>query len=145
MYFEDIKVGDRIEIPETRVDPQEMLEFSKKYNGALMHTDEKHAAASWAGRITSSGIYTFALMWGYYAPRNFCGEHEVAGTHLEMDFKKPVFAGDVLHGYASVTGKKERNPYNGTIYVHLEVFNQDGELVLTSDSDDIAKRRPGQA
>ncbi len=142
MYFEDIQIGDQILIPERLVEEEEMMDFNRRYDGASMHVDPIFAAQSRIGRVTAAGFYTFLLMWGFYAPRNFGQEQEIAGTFCNMEFKAPVFAGDRIHGTVTVIDKKERNPYNGSYRVRLEVFNQDDQLVLVSESDDIVKRKP---
>lgn len=141
MFYEDIQVGDRKALPEVTVEREKMLAFAKQYNGALCHVDDEYAARTRAGKITAPGIYTFALLWGEYAPNNFGQEHDIGGSDLSMTFYRPVFAGDVLHGSTYVEGKTERNRYNGTIWVVMEVYNQENELVLRSRSSSVIRKR----
>ena len=144
MYFEEIQVGDRRILPEVTVEREKMLDFSRQYNGAFCHIDDAFAATTRAGAITAPGIYTFALLWGEYAPNNFGQEQDVGGEDLSMTFHRPVFAGDTLHGLAFVEEKRERSRYNGTIWVVMEVYNQRNELVLRSRSSSvIRKKNPG--
>ena len=142
MYFEDIEIGSKVLVPERRVEEEEMLDFARKYNGSLMHVNEEFASRSRMGRITASGMFTYLLMWGYYAPRNFGAEHEIAGMTASMEFLAPVFAGDRLHAEVIVVDKKERNPYNGMIFVEMNVYNQDNIVVLRAKGDDVIQRRP---
>lgn len=141
MFYEDINVGDRRFLPAVTVEREKMLEFSRQYNGALCHVDDEFASHTRAGRITAPGIYTFALLWGEYAPKNFGQEHDIGGSDLSMEFFCPVFAGDVLRGEAYVDEKTDRNPYNGAIWVVMEVYNQDDKLVLRSRSSSVILKR----
>ena len=81
-------------------------------------------------------------MWAQYAVLDFGGEHTLAGLSMHLDFKAPVFAGDTLSGTAEVISKHERNPYNGIFTVKLDIFNTYGDLVLSSQTETVVKRRP---
>ena len=141
MFFEDINIGDIKELPAVTVEREKMLDFSLKYNAALCHVDDEFASHTRAGQIMAPGIYTFALLWGEYAPNNFGQEHDIGGLELNMEFFHPVFAGDVLRGKAYVESKQERNPYNGLIWVVMEVYNQNDEMVLRSRSSSVILRK----
>lgn len=141
MHYEDINVGDKRILPPVKVEREKMLEFSRQYNGALCHVDDAFASTTRAGEITAPGIYTFALLWGEYAPNNFGQEHDIGGTDLSMEFFLPVFAGNELHGVAYVDEKTDRNPYNGLIWVVMEVYNQDDKLVLRSRSSSVILKK----
>ena len=142
MYYEDISTGDRLALAPVTVDKDDMISFARQYNPVPIHTDEEYAKAARAGRLTSSGLYTFALMWAEYVVQDFGGEQTLAGLSMRLDFKAPVFAGDVLSGTAEVIQKRERNPYNGIFTVRIDIFNSSGTLVLTSETDTVVKRRP---
>ncbi|MBO6141462.1 MAG: hypothetical protein J6O40_06675 [Ruminococcus sp.] len=142
MYFEDIKIGDKVELAPVTVDKEEMVAFAKRYNPVPFHTDEEFAKKTKAGALTSSGLYTFALMWAEYVTQDIGGEQTIAGLSMRLDFKAPVFAGDVLRGTAEVISKHERNPYNGVFTVRIDIFNSSGELVLTNETDTVVKRKP---
>lgn len=144
MFFEEIQVGDQMLIPETRVEKEEMLAFARRYNPVPMHTDEEYAAAARAGQVTSSGLYTFLLIWCQYVTGDFGGAETIAGTDMRLKFTAPVFAGDVLHGVAEVLEKKERNAYNGTVRVGMDIYNQNGALVLRSETDTVVKRKSAE-
>lgn len=143
MYYEDINIGDERILPPVTVEREKMLSFSRQYNGALCHVDDDFAKTTRAGQILAPGIYTFALLWGEYAPNNFGQEHDIGGLELSMEFFHPVFAGDVLRGRAFVDSKEDRNPYNGLIWVTMEIYNQRDELVLRSHSSSVILKNRG--
>ena len=43
MYFEDIKIGDKVELADVSVDKEEMVAFAKRYNPVPFHADEEFA------------------------------------------------------------------------------------------------------
>lgn len=142
MYFEEINIGSKIEIPPVTVEKEEMIGFALKYNPAPFHADEEFASHTRAGQVTSSGLYTFLLIWAQYITQDFGGEQTLAGTGMQMEFTAPVFAGDKLHGTAVVTEKNIRNKYNGSIRICIEIFNQDNVLVLRNYTDSVISRKP---
>ena len=142
MYYEDIRVGDKLTLAPLTVQKDDMVNFANRFNPVPMHTDEEYAKTTKAGALTSSGLYTFALMWAEYVVQDFGGGQTLAGLSMRLDFKAPVFAGDTLTGTAEVISKKERNPYNGIFTVRIDIFNGEGALVLSSETDTVVKRRP---
>ncbi|MBR6338145.1 MAG: hypothetical protein IKR76_10520 [Ruminococcus sp.] len=144
MYYEDIRVGDKLTLAPLTVQKDEMISFANRFNPVPMHTDEEYAKTTKAGALTSSGLYTFALMWAQYVVQDFGGEQTLAGLSMHLDFKAPVFAGDTLTGAAEVISKTERNPYNGIFTVRIDIYNAPGALVLTSETDTVVKRRPAE-
>ena len=144
MYYEDIRVGDKLTLAPLTVQKDEMINFANRFNPVPMHTDEEYAKTTKVGALTSSGLYTFALMWAQYVVQDFGGEQTLAGLSMRLDFKAPVFAGDTLTGTAEVISKTERNPYNGIFTVKIDIYNAPGALVLTSETDTVVKRRPAE-
>ena len=144
MYYEDIRVGDKLTLAPLTVQKDEMISFANRFNPVPMHTDEEYAKTTKAGALTSSGLYTFALMWAQYVVQDFGGEQTLAGLSMRLDFKAPVFAGDTLTGTAEVISKTERNPYNGIFTVRIDIYNTSDTLVLTSETDTVVKRRPAE-
>ena len=144
MYYEDIRVGDKLTLAPLTVQKDEMISFANRFNPVPMHTDEEYAKTTKAGALTSSGLYTFALMWAQYVVQDFGGEQTLAGLSMRLDFKAPVFAGDTLTGTAEVISKTERSPYNGIFTVRIDIYNAPGALVLTSETDTVVKRRPAE-
>jgi len=141
MYYEEIKIGDTIAIGDIPVIKEDMIAFAEKFNPVRIHTDEKYAKTTRAGQVTSSGLYTFLLFWNKYVTNDFGGEQILAGTSMNMEFCAPVFAGDILHGRATVVEKNERNDYNGIFRICIEIYNQDDRLVLKNYTDTVVKRK----
>lgn len=62
---------------------------------------------------------------------DFFGSELLAGKSTKIEWHKPVFADDVLTGRVAITKLERRNPKNGLVELTIEVFNQNGDLVLT--------------
>ena len=82
---------------------------------------------------------SFMAVWAKYLEVDFFGEELLAGKSTKIEWIKPVFAGDVLTGNATITALTARNEKNGIVEVTIEVFNQNGELVLTDITEAIVK------
>jgi len=81
-------------------------------------------------------------VWAKYLEVDFFGEALLAGRSTKIEWMKPVFAGDVLRGKATVTGLVRRNPKNGLAEITIEAYNQHGELVLKNVTEAVVKCRP---
>lgn len=141
MFLDEIKIGEKIEISPAVIDEREMIAFSRRFNNIPIHTDSEYAKTTKFGKPIASGIMSFLVVWANYVQLDFAAEQLIAGKSSKIDWFKPVFAGDVLTGTAEVTAKTPRNEYNGVLEVTIEVFNQNGELVLKNITESIVKRK----
>lgn len=53
-----------------------------------------------------------------------------------------MFAGDVLTGKATITKLVKRNSRNGLADITIDVYNQNGNLVLKDVTESIVKCKP---
>ena len=83
-------------------------------------------------------------VWANYLKVDFFAEELLAGKTTKIEWLKPVFAGDVLTGKATVTKVTERNAKNGLVEMTIEVKNQHGDTVITDVTEAVVKRRMGQ-
>lgn len=141
MYFQDLKLGMTAEIAPAVIDKEKMLAFAREYDNVPLHTDEEYAKTTRFGGLIAPGMMSFMTVWANYLEIDFFGEELVAGTSAKVEWLKPVYAGDVLTGRATVTRLVQRGEKNGLAAVSFEVCNQNGELVLTSDTEAIVRCR----
>ena len=59
-----------------------------------------------------------------------------------MEWFKPVYPGDVLTGKASITNLVKRNERNGLTELTIDIYNQNGDLVLKDVTESVVKCRP---
>lgn len=141
MYFDDIKVGMRVQTAPAIIEKEKMMDFARNYDNIPLHTDEEYAKASPFGALIAPGVMSFMSVWAKYLEVDFFGEELLAGKSTKIEWIKPVYAQDVLTGKAEVTRKEERNGKNGIVEVTIHAYNQKGELVLTDITEAIVKRR----
>ena len=141
MYFDDMTLGMTVETAPAVIEKEKMLAFAREYDNIPLHTDEDYAKTTPFGKLIAPGVMAFMVVWAKYLEVDFFGEELLAGKSTKIEWQKPVFAGDVLTGRATITNLTPRNAKNGLAEVSFEVFNQNGELVLTDVTEAVVKRR----
>ena len=139
MYFDELKLGMAVELAPAVIEKQKMLAFAKEYDNVPLHTDEEYAKTTFFGKLLAPGVMSFMVVWAKYLEVDFFGEELLAGKSTKIEWFKPVFAGDVLTGKATITSLVRRSPKNGVAEVSIDVRNQNGDLVLTAVTEAIVK------
>lgn len=142
MYFDELKLGMAAETAPAEIEKEKMLAFAREYDNIPLHTDEEYAKGTPFGRVIAPGVMSFMAVWAKYLEVDFFGEELLAGKSTRIEWLRPVFAGDVLTGRAVITDLVRRNERNGLAEVTIEVFNQNGDLVLTNVTEAVVKCRP---
>ena len=141
MFFEDLAIGMEVDTAPTVIEKEKMLAFALEYDNVPLHTDERYAESTPFGRLLAPGVMSFLAVWAKYLEVDFFGEELLAGKSTKIEWLRPVFAGDVLTGKATITNLVRRNARNGLAEVTIDVRNQKGELVLTDVTEAIVKCR----
>lgn len=141
MYFEDMKLGMTVDIPSAVIEKEKMMDFALLYDHIPLHTDEEYAKTTPFGKVIASGVMSFMSVWAKYIEVAFWGDELIAGKSTKIEWLKPVYAGDVLTGKATVTKLVRRNAKNGLVEITIEAYNQHGKLVLTDITEAIVKCR----
>ena len=102
-------------------------------------TDEEYAKTTPFGKLIAPGVMSFMSVWAKYLEVDFFGKELLAGRSTKIEWLKPVYADDVLTGKATITDLVKRNPKNGLATVSIDVYNQNGELVLKDVTEAIVK------
>ena len=144
MYFDDLNIGMRVDIPSAVIEKEKMMAFARDYDNIPLHTDEEYAKTTVFGRLIAPGVMSFMSVWAKYLEVDFFGEELLAGKSTKIEWLKPVFADDVLSGKASITKLVKRNQKNGLVEITIEAYNQNGDVVLTDVTEAIVKRKDGE-
>lgn len=139
MYFNDLKIGMCVEIAPAAIEKQKMLDFAHTYDNIPLHTDEEYAKKTHFGALIAPGVMSFMSVWAKYLETDFFGKELLAGKSTKIEWHKPVYAGDVLSGKATVTNLVPRSPKNGIVEITIEAYNQDNVLVLSNVTEAIVK------
>lgn len=142
MYFDDIQIGMSAEIAPAVIEKEKMIDFARLYDNIPLHTDEEYAKKSPFGALIAPGVMSFMSVWAKYLEVDFFGEELLAGKSTKIEWMKPVFANDVLHGVATVTKLVKRSERNGLVEITIHAYNQNGEQVLSNVTEAIVKCKP---
>jgi len=142
MYFEEFEIGMTADIEPATIDKDKMIAFAKEYDNIPLHTDEEYAKNTPFGQLIAPGVMSFLAVWANYLKVDFFADELIAGKSTKMEWFKPVFAGDVLTGKATITNIVERNAKNGMVELTIDIYNQRGELVITDVTESVVKRKP---
>jgi len=147
-YLEDFSEGQVFELGEETVSEAEVLEFARRYDAQPFHVDAEAAKKSMYGGLIASGWHTASIFMGLLV-RGLL--YEVAslgaGGIDEMKWLKPVRPGDRLRARLTILGRRPSTKHSdrGLLNCLGEMFNQDGERVLSIRWSAMIARRPGEA
>ena len=139
MYFNELKIGMTVETAPAVIEKEKMLSFAREYDDVPLHTDEAYAQATPFGRLIAPGVMSFMAVWAKYLEVDLFKEELLAGKSTKIEWMKPVFAGDVLIGKGRITNLVKRNEKNGIAELTLDVYNQQGDLVIVGVTEAIVK------
>lgn len=139
MYFDDLKLGMAVDTSPAIIQKEKMLAFARDYDNSPLHTDEEYAKSTPFGGLIAPGVMSFMSVWVKYLEVDFFGKELLAGKSTKIEWLKPVYPEDVLTGTATITNLVKRNPKNGLVEISIDVYNQNGELVLKDITEAIVR------
>ncbi|MES1932369.1 acyl dehydratase [Salinisphaera shabanensis T35B1] len=147
IHYEDLTVGDTVELGPTSASAEEMIAFAKRYDPQPFHLSDEGAADTYFGRLAASGWHTAALtmrlmMTGRDEPLASLG----SPGFENLRWRKPVYPDDQLTARVTVASKRlsKSRPEMGLVQFEIETRNQDGVVVMSFVSTSMmARREPG--
>lgn len=154
-YFEDLRVGMRMEIGSHTFTAEEIKAFAREFDPQPFHLDEEAAGRSHFGALCASGWHTAAVCLRHLvedrhrrqAERRSRGE-PVAKTGpspglRDLKWPRPVYAGDTISFASEVVELCDvaRRPDVGLRIARNTGTNQRGELVYSVLSGTYVERR----
>jgi acyl dehydratase len=155
-YFEDIRVGDTIDVGRHTFNADEIKGFARRFDPQLFHLDEAAAERSHFGALCASGWHT-AVAWMRLMVDHRRAAAEAARTRGEpvaamgpalgfrdLKWLKPVYVGDTIAYKTEVIETRVSNsrPESGLMTIRSTGTNQKGEPVITFVSTTFVERRP---
>ena len=144
-YFQDFQTGDVTEVGPVTVSEDEIVDFATRFDPQPFHIDPEAAKASPFGGLIASGWHTTALFMGMFVRAILLDSASLGSPGVEeIRWTAPVRPGDTLTGRVTVTDVQPSatNPNRGTVFTTNEVFNQNGERVMTLKARGFFARRP---
>jgi len=154
-FFEEISVGDRLELGEYTFTEEEIVRFAEKYDPQPFHLSEEAAQKTHFGHLCASGWHSAAIFMKLFvatlqALQQKALEEGRTAAKLgpspgfkDLAWLKPVFAGDTLRYTRIVTGKTESRsrPEWGLVHSDMLAHNQKDELVFSFKGTVFVERR----
>jgi acyl dehydratase len=144
-YFEDFRVGDRIETAGATLTESHMIDFALHYDPQPFHIDNVAAQRSIYGGLIGSGFLTLAISFRLFLQSGALGDANLGGPGFdEIRFTKPVRPGDTLHVVVEVeaTRPSASKPDRGILTLRYRTYNQHGEEVMNLVCPHLVRRRP---
>jgi len=147
-YFDNYIEGEVHELGTFTIEQNEMLTFARRFDPQDFHTDPVAAERTMFRGLIASGWHTAGLMMRLYAEKYLTHVASLASPGIdELRWPAPVRAGDVLSVRVTVMSARvsKSKPDRGIVSSFVEVFNQNGETVMTLKPVNIIARRPGSS
>jgi acyl dehydratase len=144
-YLEDFHVGETIDLGTCTISRDEILEFARRYDPQPFHIDEEAARRSIYGGLIASGWQTTALLMRLLVDGMIAGAQSMGSPGVdEIRWLTPVRPGDTLAARAVVLDvvPSRSKVDRGHLRTRYEMFNQNGDKVMTMISLGIFRRRP---
>ncbi|MCB1843877.1 MAG: MaoC family dehydratase N-terminal domain-containing protein [Halioglobus sp.] len=148
-YFEDHRVGYRVECGAYTVHKSEVIEFAQKWDPQPWHIDETLAQQSIFGGLTACSAHIFSI-YCITSPQWQNGAVQQAVASLGFDdlrMHKPVYAGDRLRCITVVDEARASNskPDCGIVIYASELLNQHDDSVFSIKCSTLMARRTRHA
>ncbi len=139
-YYEDLVEGRTVPLGSTTVTREDIIAYARAFDPQPLHLDEAAAKKSMIGRLCASGWHSCAILM-----RLLCDGYLLEAASLgspgleEVRFLKPVFPGDRLSLRYTCNSKRmlASRPNVGLARILFEMLNQDGDTVLTWDTNQL--------
>jgi acyl dehydratase len=155
-YFEEMKIGDRLELGSFTFTPENIKAFAVKFDPQPFHLDEEAGRKSVFGGLAASGWHV-AAAWMKLTVASFKREAEARAARGEpvvlggpspgfedLKWIKPVLAGDTLTYDTQVSSLRslDSRPQWGLAEFYNTGVNQRGELAFSFKGKAFVPRRP---
>ena len=133
-YFEDYAAGFVYEFGSIAVEEAEILEFARRYDPQVFHTDPEAAKKTIFGGLIASGWHTAGMMMRLFVDHYLSRAASLASPGIdELRWTRPVRPGDELSIRVTVleANRSRSKPDRGILRSFVEVLNQNHEVVLT--------------
>jgi acyl dehydratase len=144
-YFEDYRPGLVCIHGSEYVEEKEVIEFARRFDPQLIHTDPATAAEGPFGGLIASGWHTASIMMRIFASA-YLNEHaSLGGVGVDqLRWLSPVRPGDTLSAkFTVIKARRSRSkPDRGLVHIDIEVRRDNGEIVMTMRSISMLRTRP---
>lgn len=145
MFFDDLPVGYRFRTGERALSAADITGFARVWDPQSFHLDAEAARRSPYGGLIASGFHTLLTAFTLELAADVWTEASMGSPGMDaIRWLKPVRPGDRLHVEVEVIEQRpsRSKPDRGMTRFAHDVFNQNGETVMTYEAMVILARRP---
>lgn len=154
-FFEEISVGDKMDLGEYTFTADEIVHFAQKFDPQPFHLSEEAAAKTHFKHLCASGWHTASVFMKCFVAtfQSLEGKAVSEGKTSarfgpspgfeDLKWIKPVYAGDTLRYSRVVTGTTESKsrPNWGLVHSDMLAHNQNGDLAFSFRATVFIERR----
>jgi acyl dehydratase len=144
-YFEDFAAGETRDLGSVQLSAAEIIAFAEQFDPQAFHVDPVRAEASVFGGLVASGWHTVGAYMRLFVEGVLSRVPSFGSPGVEqVRWPRPVRPGDALRARFTVLEARpsRSRPDRGIVRSRGEMFNQDGELVLSLEATNFIGRRP---
>lgn len=133
-YFEDYVAGSVYEFGPVAVTEEEIISFARRYDPQVFHIDPEGAKTTHFGGLIASGWLTAGLTMRLLVDNVVSRVASLGSPGVEeLRWVKPVRPGDELSIRVTIreARRSRSKPDRGLVGFHVEVMNQNREVVMT--------------
>ncbi len=134
LYLEDHVPGEVYLFGSTPVEEAAMIDFAKRYDPQVFHTDPEAAKHTSFGGLVASGWYTAALAMRLIVDHRVSRVKNLGSPGVDdLRWYKPVRPGDTLSVRVTILEARlsRSKPDRGVVKALVEVLNQAGVVVAS--------------
>ena len=135
--LEDYPVGSVYEFGSITVNEDDIIDFARRFDPQVFHTDPEAAKTTIYGGLIASGWHTAGIMMRLIVDHYLASERSLGSPGIdELRWTRPVRTGDELSIRVTVkeANRSRSKPDRGVLRSFVEVLNQDREIVLTANA-----------
>lgn len=148
LYLDDFHPDDVFDLGSRSVSREEILDFARQFDPQPFHVDEDAARQSIFGGLIASGWHTCSIFMRLLVDQLLSRSASMGSPGIdEVRWLLPVRPGDVLSARGTIAEVRPSasKPDRGVIKVRYEMFNQNGERVMTMQGMGMFKRKPAKS
>ncbi|WP_374622172.1 MULTISPECIES: MaoC family dehydratase [Alphaproteobacteria] len=147
-HFEDLALGERIELDAITVTREMIIEFATEFDPLPFHLDEEAARKSLLGGLASSGWQTAGLSLRMVTEAFLSRVASAGGLGFsDLKWKRPVMSGDTISGAATIAElrRSRGHPQWGIVLIDFDIRNQKGQPVMSMRLANLVETRDPQS
>jgi acyl dehydratase len=143
-HFEDLKVGEVIQLGERTLTKEDIISFAREFDPLPFHLDEEVARKSLLGGLASSGWQTAGFSLRMLVDEFLSKVAGMGGLGFDnLKWKRPLMKNDTLTGTVTISAlrRSKSHPEMGIVVLDFDMRNQKDQQVMTLQLTNLVELR----